>query len=76
MIGVGVWLELQEQDLVDAIDDGTFLVGPYLIIAAGCAVIVVALIGMFGAICDMKCNRFLLVFVSSNHALTPNQTKA
>ncbi len=66
MIGVGVWLEIQESTIVDAIESNTFLAGPYLIIAAGCAVVVVAVIGMCGALCDMKCNRFLLGFVSSD----------
>lgn len=64
MIGVGVWLELQERTVVDAIQTSTFLIGPYLIIAAGCAVVLVAAIGIVGALCDKKINRFLLIFVS------------
>lgn len=64
MIGVGTWLELQERSLVDAIESETFLVGPYLIIAAGCAVVLVAVIGIIGALCDKKINRFLLGLVS------------
>lgn len=62
MIGVGAWLEVREQIIVAAIDSDTFLVGPYLIIAAGCAVVLVAAIGMIGALCDKKINRFLLIF--------------
>lgn len=64
MIGVGVWLELQERTVVAAIQTSTFLIGPYLIIAAGCAVVLVAAIGIVGALCDKKINRFLLIFVS------------
>ena len=38
--------------------------GAYLTIAAGCAIIVLAVIGIFGAICDYKANRVLLFVVS------------
>lgn len=62
MIGVGAWLEVQERSIVAAVDSETFLAGPYLIIAAGCAVVLVAVIGLIGALCDKKINRFLLVF--------------
>lgn len=61
LIGVGVWLELEEQSLEAAIDQQEILIGPYLIIAAGAAVIIVAAIGVLGALCDHKFNRFLLV---------------
>ena len=64
LIGVGAWLEVQERTITAAIESETFLVGPYLIIAAGCAVVLVAAIGMVGALCDKKINRFLLIFVS------------
>lgn len=64
MIGVGAWLEVQERTITAAIESETFLAGPYLIIAAGCAVVLVAIIGMVGAMCDKKINRFLLYFVS------------
>ena len=65
MIGVGAWLQVQEQGVVPALDNAdAFLTGPYLIIAVGCAVVVVAAIGLVGALCDKKINRFLLIFVS------------
>lgn len=64
LIGVGAWLEVQEQTIVDVVNNQVFLVGPYLLIAAGCCIVIVALIGMFGAFCDSKVNRFLLVLVS------------
>lgn len=64
MIAIGAWLEVQERSIVAAVENDTFLVGPYLIIAAGCAVVLVAAIGMIGALCDKKINRFLLIFVS------------
>jgi hypothetical protein len=61
LIGVGAWLEIQEQTIVEVVDQQVFLVGPYLLIAAGCFIVVIALIGMFGAFCDSKINRFLLI---------------
>lgn len=68
MIGVGAWLADEEQAISAAIDgDLSFeavLAGPYIIIAAGCAIVLLATIGIIGALCDTKLNRFLLVFVS------------
>lgn len=64
LIGVGAWLEVSERSLIAAIQQQTFLVGPYLIIAAGCVIVIISAIGMIGAFCDKKINRFLLVFVS------------
>ena len=64
LIGVGAWLEVQEQSIVDVIDQQVFLVGPYLLIAAGCLIVIISLVGMFGAFCSHKFNRFLLVVVS------------
>ena len=66
MIGVGAWLEFQEQSISAAIegDFQAILLGPYIIIAAGCAIVLLATIGIIGALCDTKLNRFLLVFVS------------
>ena len=68
MIGVGGWLAVEEQSISAAIDgDLSFdaiLSGPYIIIAVGCAVVLLATIGIVGALCDTKLNRFLLVFVS------------
>ena len=60
---MGVWLEIEEQSLEAAIDQQELLIGPYILIAAGCAIIIVAFIGMIGACCDHKFNRFLLVLV-------------
>lgn len=65
MVGVGAWLEVQERSIVAAIEEEAFLAGPYLIIAAGCAIVLVAIIGLIGALCDKKINRFLLIFVSN-----------
>ena len=64
MIGAGVWLETEEQSFEAAIDNEELLYGPYLIIAAGCAIVVVAILGILGALYDSKINRFLLYFVS------------
>lgn len=65
MIGVGAWLEVDEQSIVAAVESSSFLYGPYLIIAAGCAVVLVSGIGMVGALCDKKVNRVLLIIVST-----------
>lgn len=61
LIGLGIYLEVQESSFEAAIDQGELLVGPYLLIAAGCAILLVAFIGMIGACCDAKINRFLLI---------------
>ena len=65
MIAVGAWLEVQERTITAAIESEEFLAGPYLIIGAGCAIVLVAIIGIVGAMCDKKINRFLLYFVSN-----------
>lgn len=44
-----------------------FQYGAYVIIAAGCAIMLVSVIGIVGAICDTKINKFLLAFVRSLH---------
>jgi hypothetical protein len=64
LIGVGAWLEVQEQSIVDIIDQQVFLAGPYLLIAAGCLIVIISLVGMLGAFCSHTCNRVLLVVVS------------
>ena len=64
MIALGVWLEFLDQSFEAAIDAEQLLYGPYLIIAAGCGVVVVAAVGMVGACCDHKVNRVLLGVVS------------
>ena len=43
LIGVGVWLEVQEQTTVDIIGQQVFLVWPYLLIAVGCLIVVISL---------------------------------
>ena len=63
LIGVGAWLEVSEQSIVAAVESQTFLVGPYLIIVAGIAIVLVAFVGVVGACCDGKFNRVLLVVV-------------
>lgn len=69
LIGVGGWLAYQEDNFSAAINgDGDFqivLAGPYIIIAAGCAIVLLSVLGVIGALCDKKINRFLLIFVSS-----------
>ena len=66
---MGAYLEVQEQSISAAINgDGDFqivLAGPYIIIAAGCAILLLSALGVIGALCDTKINRFLLIFVSS-----------
>ena len=63
MIGVSVWLETEEMTFEAAIDNQELLYGPYLTAAAGSAIILVAILGVLGACCDKKINRFLLVLV-------------
>ncbi len=64
LIGVGAWLEVEEGILVDAVNQQAFLVGPYLLIAVGVAIVMVAVVGMIGAMCDRVINRVLLYIVS------------
>ena len=64
MIAWGVWLEFLDQSFEADIDAEQLLYGPYLIIAAGCGVVVVAAVGMVGACYDHKVNRVLLGVVS------------
>ena len=64
MIALGVWLEFLDQSFEAAIEAEELLYGPYLIIAAGCGVVVVAVVGVLGACCDYKVNRVLLGVVS------------
>ena len=59
-----MWLEIQDQEFRELVDNQEFLYGAYLIIAAGCAIAVVSAIGMVGALCETKINKFLLGFVS------------
>lgn len=61
MIGLGVWFEILDQEFEAIVDGDQILYGAYLIIAAGCAVIILAVVGMFGALYDSKVNRFLLL---------------
>lgn len=65
MIAVGVWAEIQDSTFRDLVDQQEFVYGPYLLVAVGCAVILVSAIGMVGALCETKINKFLLGFVSS-----------
>lgn len=60
---MGAWLELSEQSIVAAVQLQAFLVGPYLIIVAGIAIVIIAVVGMIGACCDSKVNRALLIVV-------------
>ena len=58
-----MWLEIDEQTLVTAIQSQTFLIGPYLLIAVGCGIVLVSVIGIIGAACSKSCNRVLLILV-------------
>lgn len=64
MIGLGVWFELLDQNIEAIVDGEEIVYGAYMIIAAGCAIIVLSIVGIFGALCDYKANRFLLLLVS------------
>ena len=64
LIGLGAWLEVAEGTLVSAVNQQAFLVGPYLIIVVGIAIVIVAFVGMVGAMCDTLFNRILLIIVS------------
>ena len=57
-------MEVEEGILVDAVDQQAFLVGPYLLIVVGIAIVMVAVVGMIGAMCDHVINRVLLYIVS------------
>ena len=59
-----MWLEIQDQGFRQLVDGQEFLYGAYLVIAAGCAIAVVSAIGLIGALCETKINKFLLGFVS------------
>lgn len=64
LIGLGAWLEVEEGTLVEVIDQQAFLAGPYLIIVVGIAIVLIAFVGMVGAMCDHLINRILLYIVS------------
>lgn len=61
LLGVGVWLEVVDQVIVQAVQNNIFLVGPYLLIAVGAAIVVVAVLGIIGGACQKKFNRVLLI---------------
>ena len=63
LLGVGVWLEVVDQVIVQAVQSSIFLVGPYLLIAVGAAIVVVAVLGIVGGACQKKFNRVLLILV-------------
>lgn len=63
LLGVGVWLEIVDQVIVEAVQNSVFLVGPYLLIAVGAAIVVVAVLGIVGGACQKKFNRVLLILV-------------
>ena len=58
-----MWLEIEDRIIVQAVQDDVFLVGPYLLIAVGAAIVVVAVLGVFGAACQKKFNRVILILV-------------
>lgn len=59
-------MEVQDQTFRALVDLKEFVYGPYLLIAAGCAVILVSALGVVGAVCETKINKFLLGFVSAS----------
>lgn len=63
LIGIGSFLAVQEQEFDAIIEEDEIFYGPYILIASGCAIIIVAVIGMIGACCDYKLNRYLLFVV-------------
>ena len=60
-----MWAEIQDQTFRDLVDQQEFLYGAYLVVAVGCGIILVSVIGFVGALCETKINKFLLGFVSS-----------
>ena len=72
LVGLGAWLEIEEQSIQAVINQQQLLFGPYIIIAVGCIVVLIAFIGMVGACCDKKLNRFLLGLVSASKHCTPS----
>lgn len=49
---------------MSAVNQQAFLVGPYLIIVVGIAIVIIGAVGMIGAMCDHLVNRILLYIVS------------
>ena len=72
LVGLGAWLEIEEQSIQAVINQQQLLFGPYIIIAVGCIIVLIAFIGMVGACCDNKLNRFLLGLVSAPKRYTPS----
>ena len=68
LIGLGAWFEILDQNFEAIVDGDQLVYGAYLTIASGCAIIVLSVIGIFGAICDYKANRVLLFVVSFGSA--------
>lgn len=71
LVGLGAWLEIEQQSFQAVINQQQLLFGPYIIIAVGCIIVLIAFIGMVGACCDNKLNRFLLGLVSAPTHYTP-----
>lgn len=71
LVGLGAWLEVEQQSFQAVINQQQLLFGPYIIIAVGCVIVLIAFIGMVGACCDNKLNRFLLGLVSDLTHCTP-----
>ena len=71
-MGLGAWLEIEEQSIQAVINQQQLLFGPYIIIAVGCIIVLIAFIGMVGACCDNKLNRILLGLVSAPKRYTPS----
>lgn len=69
LIGIGVWLETQDPAITLLIGNKVFLSVAHVIIAVGCAIAVVTVIGIVGALCEtkinkIKINKILLLIVS------------
>ena len=67
-----MWFELLDQNFEDIVDGEQILYGAYIVIAAGCVIIIVAAIGIFGASCSCSLNKFLLVVVSFEESSLKN----
>ena len=64
LIGLGVWIEILDQNFEAVVDGDQILYGAYITIAAGCAIIVLGVVGIIGAVYDHLINRVILFVVS------------
>ena len=60
VVALGTWLELEFKSFQELTSSSQFQYGPYLVIVAGGAVVILAVVGIIGACCESKINKFLL----------------